>query len=624
MDYLRLDKPGNERTTSLGPLPKGKLEPKISIQAADKLEHLEDAVRDGTCDLGVHILELKPLRLAGENYFLLDCKCLTLENSTPSSKMLRYFEERLARANARSLEAVLRAVGDPASVRTEHVVLKEKHPEERPSFGTISMAALVPLILILMTITGAVYPAIDLTAGERERGTLEILVAAPIPRMGLLLAKYVSVLTVAVLTALVNLVMMTGTLLVTGLGPILFGEERLSALLVVEVFGLLLLFATFFSAVLLTLTSFARSFKEAQSYLVPLMLVSLAPGIIGMLPGLELSGLLSVTPLLNIVLLARDLFEGRAVPWAFVVVLSTFLYALAALAGAARIFGGEGVLYSEQTNWSDLFRRPAQPQSAATVTSALFCVALLFPLYFIAHFTVGRVEDLELRMGLTSLAAVFLFVVWPLLWGAFGRVQPLPGFQADRAAWRTYPGAILLGLCLWPFAAELTVLLREVGVQTLGPEHLAQVQEELQKWRQFSPAVIVLVYAVVPAVCEEFFFRGHLFSALRARIGPLGTVGVTAFLFGFFHLISGVERFAPTALLGLVLGWICWRSRSIFPGIIVHACHNGFLVWLAYSQEESEAASVQLPWQLMAGAAAGVALGSALVLLTTRPERQGD
>src|SRR6185503_2333002 len=69
----------------------------------------------------------------------------------------------------------------------------------------LSLRAVVPLILILMTITGAVYPAIDLTAGERERGTLEILVAAPVPRLALLFAKYVTVVTVALMTAVVNL-----------------------------------------------------------------------------------------------------------------------------------------------------------------------------------------------------------------------------------------------------------------------------------------------------------------------------------------------------------------------------------------------------------------------------------
>src|SRR5256885_5434426 len=102
----------------------------------------------------------------------------------------------------------------------------------------LSLTAVIPLILILMTITGAVYPAIDLTAGERERGTLEILVAAPIPRLELLFAKYVSVLTVAVLTALVNLGTMTLTLRFSGLGALVFGGG-LSFGVVVQIFFLL-------------------------------------------------------------------------------------------------------------------------------------------------------------------------------------------------------------------------------------------------------------------------------------------------------------------------------------------------------------------------------------------------
>src|SRR5204863_4946184 len=80
----------------------------------------------------------------------------------------------------------------------------------------LSLAVFVPLVLILMTMTGAVYPAIDLTAGERERGTLEVLIAAPVPRVSLLFGKYVAVVTVAVLTALVNLASMTVSLLVSG------------------------------------------------------------------------------------------------------------------------------------------------------------------------------------------------------------------------------------------------------------------------------------------------------------------------------------------------------------------------------------------------------------------------
>src|SRR5262249_6063349 len=136
---------------------------------------------------------------------------------------------------------------------------------------------------------------------------------APVPRMALLCAKYAAVVTVAVLTATVNLVMMTVTLQVSGLAQRLGGDLDLTVGTVLLVFGLLLLFAAFYSAVLLVLTSFARSFKEAQQYLIPLMLLSLAPGLMGMLlPRDALTGLYAVTPLLNIVLLARDLLGGHA------------------------------------------------------------------------------------------------------------------------------------------------------------------------------------------------------------------------------------------------------------------------------------------------------------------------
>jgi ABC-2 type transport system permease protein/sodium transport system permease protein len=83
--------------------------------------------------------------------------------------------------------------------------------------GTSMLATLVPLVLVLMTITGAVYPAIDLTAGERERGTIEALIASPVPRGQVLFAKYSAVVTVALLTAIVNLVAMLITLKAGGM-----------------------------------------------------------------------------------------------------------------------------------------------------------------------------------------------------------------------------------------------------------------------------------------------------------------------------------------------------------------------------------------------------------------------
>jgi ABC-type Na+ efflux pump permease subunit len=297
-----------------------------------------------------------------------DWELLYREDSALGLEGVRYLQRLCAAANVHTLDERLRESGArprPVPVRAQPLALHNPGPERSPI-----LAALVPLILILMTITGAVYPAIDLTAGERERGTLEILVAAPVPRLSLLLAKYVAVLTVAMLTALVNLGTMAGTLLVTGVGQVLFGAG-LSAATLAQVLALLLLFAAFFSAVLLALTSFARSFKEAQAYLIPLMLLALMPGMLSLIPGLRLNVPLAVTPLLNIVLLARDLFEGTADPGlAAVVVLTTLLYALAAVALAARVFGAEAVLYSQHRGWSDLFRRPRRPRPVPAPSAA--------------------------------------------------------------------------------------------------------------------------------------------------------------------------------------------------------------------------------------------------------------
>jgi ABC-2 type transport system permease protein/sodium transport system permease protein len=222
----------------------------------------------------------------------------------------------------------------------------------------IPLAVLVPLVLILMTMTGAVYPAIDLTAGERERGTLEMLMATPISRVGLLAAKYVAVLTVAILTALVNLAMMAITFFVFGGRMFARSELGLSLGMIPVVLFLVVLFAAFYAAVLLVVSSFARSFKEAQAYVVPLTLVSLIPGLLALVPELQLSYRLALVPLLNIVLLARDLLSGNgSLGLTLVVIVATVVYGYIALVLASRTFGAEAVLYSDGRSWPISFRR---------------------------------------------------------------------------------------------------------------------------------------------------------------------------------------------------------------------------------------------------------------------------
>jgi sodium transport system ATP-binding protein len=310
---------------------------------------VEDEVQRGTVDVGFRVRPPGRFAVHVGRSLAVDWDLCYREDSAVGREAVRYLQRLCAAANARFLGETLRALKVPqrqTPVRvTATAVPLPGGPKRSP------LLTLVPLVLILMTITGAVYPAIDLTAGERERGTLEILMAAPLPRLSLLLAKYAAVMAVAVLTALVNLAAMAATLWYLekkAAGSLLWGrllaEGNLSPLLLLEVFGLLLLFAAFFSAILLALTSFARSFKEAQAYLIPLMLLSLVPGMLSLVPGLHLGGLLLLVPLLNVVLLARDLITGTADPAAAaVVVAATLTYALAAIAVAARLFGAAPV-----------------------------------------------------------------------------------------------------------------------------------------------------------------------------------------------------------------------------------------------------------------------------------------
>ncbi len=177
---------------------------------------------------------------------------------------------------------------------------------------------LLPFVMLVWALTGAFYPAVDLCAGEKERGTLETLLSSPARRKEIVWGKLLTVMCFSVCTALLNLfsMQMTATLVMrqfTRLGS----ENLLETLgpLPVSSIGwlviMLLPMSALFSALAMAVASLARSSKEGQYYLMPLLLVGMPLVMLPMLPGVTLTVGTSIVPVTGAVLLARAFIEGQ-------------------------------------------------------------------------------------------------------------------------------------------------------------------------------------------------------------------------------------------------------------------------------------------------------------------------
>jgi sodium transport system permease protein len=234
----------------------------------------------------------------------------------------------------------------PLRIEQKNVVSPEKVAGE--TFG-----GLIPYLAILMCMTGAMYPAMDLTAGEKERATMETILSSPIKRTHLVLGKFLLVLTASLATAMLSVLSMGASF--TAMSHFVRVENvaegvpiiPMHASTVLAIFVVAVPIAVLFSSTLITISLFAKSFKEAQSYLTPMTFVVLVPAIAAVLPGVELTPKLALIPILNASLLCKELVTGTY-HWNYIALIfvSTSVYAAAALFLAVKMFQRESVLFS--------------------------------------------------------------------------------------------------------------------------------------------------------------------------------------------------------------------------------------------------------------------------------------
>jgi sodium transport system permease protein len=211
------------------------------------------------------------------------------------------------------------------------------------------IGGLLPYLIIIFCFTGSMYPAIDLAAGEKERGTLETLLTTPAGRLEILLGKFGVVALTGILTALVSILgLYIGIRQSSEIPP-----EVLNAILgmlepgsIALLLSLLVPLTMFFAGILLSLSFFAKSFKEAQSIITPLMVVIIVPAFMGLMPGISLNATTALVPILNVTLATKEIIAGTIDAGVLMEVYASLIVLAGLSLWVCRwVFGREGTIF---------------------------------------------------------------------------------------------------------------------------------------------------------------------------------------------------------------------------------------------------------------------------------------
>ncbi|MGA2797421.1 MAG: ABC transporter permease subunit/CPBP intramembrane protease [Thermoguttaceae bacterium] len=486
---------------------------------------------------------------------------------TRLSEVLRQWTELIGKEN-------LEAGGLPIETVRPFTLDSSDVARDSSFRGAAVWAKIMPMLLLLWTLTGAFYPAVDLCAGEKERGTLETLLSSPAQRSEIVLGKLLTIMLFSMVTAVLNLISVGFTMWVSlGHFKVLGPPPLLSA---VWLLAALVPISALFSALCLALAAFARSTKEGQYYLMPLLLVTMPLVILPMSPGMELNLGNSLIPITGVMLLLRSLLEGHYLPalqYSPVVIGVTLAACMLAIRWAVDQFNSESVLFRESELldlglWLRHLLRDRKATPSVAVAVVCFIVILLVK-YFLS-FSMILPNDFNdfARMELITQLVVFLTPI--LLMTVVLTSNPLKTLLLNIPKWRTIPAALMLAVFLHPLANVLQSAFTQL--YPVSEEMKNSLDKFSQILNQAGIWQLLLVIAFLPAICEELAFRGFILSGFRHIGRKWRAIVITACFFGVVHGI--IQQSLLACLLGVVLGFLAVQSGSILPCIVFHLTHN--------------------------------------------------
>lgn len=538
------------------------------IESQSYIKELED----GRLDAYLEIDENNNI----ENYYIYINS--SKENSSTVSIKL---EEILNTYKLSLTERELNDNGLDVNKILEPIIFETRDVAKTEEIAGVFLGQVLPIILIIGVLLGAIYPAIDSMAGEKERGTLETLFTLPISNLELVMGKYMAVSFCAIVTAVLNILSILLTISYLFLsGSIIEGLEiskfNINELILPIIITLLCvcLFAMVISAVSMCVCSFAKSFKDAQNYITPVMFLVLIPSYVSMIPNMKLDSTTAIIPVVNISLLIKSVLSFNSnIGLIAMVFMSNFTFVILAVILLSKIFNSEEILFGSSKSFSFLERRSnikkgtMPSQSDGIIMYAFGLVLLIY---------VGSL--VQIKFGMAGLAITQIMIIsLPLLFAYYIKSNFKKVFNLKLPTIKQIFGAISLWIGTYTIAMLITQLLLYLFPQNM--EVVEGLNEAL--FIEDSLLLNILIVACMPAICEEIFFRGFLLSAFRNnKKSYKSAIIITGILFGFMHM--DFIRMIPTGILGISFAYAVCKTNSIFISMIMHFLNNGLAVLVSH------------------------------------------
>ena len=449
-------------------------------------------------------------------------------------------------------------------------------------------ARIIPFMLLMWTLTGAFYPAIDLCAGEKERGTLETLLVGAASRLEIVGGKLLTVMVFSMLISIFNIVSiwLTSSFVASKL-PL--GDEfgGIPLMAMVWATAIVIPLAALFSALSLTAATFARSTKEGQYYLMPLIFLCMPLMMVSMMPNIELDLGNAMVPVCGAALLLRELVQGNmdtAFRYAVPVIGVTLFCCYLSIRWATAQFNDESVLFRESEKWNfrlwikHIYRyRKSLPTAAAAVGFGVLLLSIRFAVMFSAGLP-EQWSSFASKQSITMILSIGLPPILFALWLSRDWRQTLKLNLPGKNSLALLVLAALIPLLLQPLMVYVQTFIQWLypvnAASGAGLEQITVMFEQASWWSA------LFVMAVLPAVCEELAFRGFMLSGLQTESKPWSSIFITAAFFGLAH--GMLQQSLNAFLVGILIGYLVVRTNSLWVGVVYHFVHNGFTVLLTY------------------------------------------